>query len=103
MAAEIAVLNKETIALASDSAVTVRFAGGQKIFTSASKLFALSDYHPVGIMFYNNASFMDIPWETIIKVYKNTLSQKELDHWEDYASHFISFLEKRNPLFPHDL
>jgi hypothetical protein len=44
MTVEIAILNKEAVALASDSAVTVRLPGGQKIFTSANKLFPLSNY-----------------------------------------------------------
>ena len=68
MTAEIAIMNKEAIALASDSAVTMTGKAGQKIFTSANKLFALSKYHPVGMMIYGSAIFMDVPWETIIKM-----------------------------------
>ncbi len=52
MTAEIAIMNKEAIALASDSAVTSIQENGQKIFTSANKLFSLSKYHPVGIMIF---------------------------------------------------
>ena len=52
---------------------------GQKIFTSANKLFALSKYHPVGIMVYGNAIFMGVPWETIIKIYRNKLGKKKFD------------------------
>jgi len=68
MTAEIAIMNKEAIALAADSAVTMRQEKGQKIFTSANKLFALSKYYPIGIMIYGSASFMSVPWETIIKI-----------------------------------
>ena len=50
MTAEIAIMNKHAIALASDSAVTMSQEAGEKIKTSANKLFALSKYHPVGIM-----------------------------------------------------
>ena len=70
MTAEIAIMNKEAIALAADSAVTMDQERGQKIFTSANKLFALSKYYPVGIMVYGSASFMGVPWESIIKVYR---------------------------------
>ena len=70
MTAEIAILNKEAIALASDSAVTIMGDSSPKIFTSANKLFSLSKYQPVGIMLYQNASFMGIPWEVIIKIYR---------------------------------
>ncbi len=50
MTAEIAIMNKQAIALASDSAVTMSQELGEKIKTSANKLFALSKYHPVGVM-----------------------------------------------------
>ncbi|MBM4035918.1 MAG: hypothetical protein FJ291_29615, partial [Planctomycetes bacterium] len=42
MTAEIAILNKEAVALAADSAVTVSETGGQKIFSSANKLLGTS-------------------------------------------------------------
>lgn len=61
MTAEIVIMNKEAIALASDSAVTMSGESGQKVFTSANKLFALSKYHPVGIMIYGGAIFMGVP------------------------------------------
>ena len=50
MTAEIAILNREAVALAADSAVTMIGSSGEKIFTSANKLFTLSKYHPVGII-----------------------------------------------------
>ncbi|MFC1941213.1 hypothetical protein ACFLWL_02240 [Chloroflexota bacterium] len=84
MTAEIVIMNKEAIALASDSAVTMTEEAGQKIFTSANKLFSLSKYHPVGIMVYGNANFMDIPWETIIKIYREKELGKRLSrHWKN--------------------
>lgn len=42
MTAEIAIMNKEAIALATDSAATLLGAPEQKIFTSSNKLFSLS-------------------------------------------------------------
>jgi len=78
MTAEIAIMNKNAIALATDSAVTMSGSANQKIFTSANKLFALSKYHPVGIMIYGNAIFMEVPWETIIKIYRNNLKKRNL-------------------------
>jgi len=97
MNAEIAVMNKEAIALAADSAVTMP---GQKIFTSANKLFALSKYHPVGIMIYGSANFMGIPWETIVKIYRSNLGKKRFKKLEEYINDFINFLNNGNPLFP---
>jgi len=100
MTSEIAIMNKEAIALASDSAVTAMSESGEKIFTSVNKLFALSKYHPVGIMIYGSATFMGVPWETIIKVYRNNLGEKSFNTLEEYAMDFISFLDNGNPMFP---
>jgi hypothetical protein len=100
MTAEIAIMNKEAIALAADSAVTMMQEKGQKIKTSANKLFALSKYCPIGIMIYGSASFMGIPWETIIKIYRNKLGKHNFATFKQYVDDFVSFLNKGNPLFP---
>jgi hypothetical protein len=99
MTAEIVIMNKQAIALASDSAVTMTHEMGEKIKTSANKLFALSKYHPVGVMIYNNADLMGIPWETIIKIYRNKIDKKASDSLKEYADNFIAFLDNGNPLF----
>ena len=93
-------MNKEAIALASDSAVTMTGIENQKIFTSANKIFTLSKYHPVGIMIYGNAIFMDVPWETIIKVFRNKLRRRKYKTLKGYSDAFIRFLDNGNPLFP---
>ncbi|MHC1594617.1 MAG: hypothetical protein ACXQT2_04840, partial [Methanotrichaceae archaeon] len=62
--------------------------------------FTLSKYHPVGIMIYGNAAFMEVPWETIIKIYRNDLSKKQFDTLEEHADDFINFLDGGNKLFP---
>jgi histone H3/H4 len=100
MTAEIAIMNKEAVALASDSAVTMGGETGQKIFTSANKLFTLSKYHPVGIMVYGSAIFMGVPWETIIKIYRNNFGKEKFNTLKEYANGFIEFLDNGNPLFP---
>ena len=103
MTSEIAIMNKEAIALAADSAVTQEQEGGRKkVFTSANKLFALSKYHPVGIMIYGSATLMGIPWETIIKIYRSELGKRKFETLKDYADDFIAFLDNGNPLFPED-
>ncbi len=58
MTAEIAIMNKEAVALAADSAATVAVGDeeGRQIFTSVNKLFALSKYHPVGTCRVSEAS-----------------------------------------------
>jgi len=100
MTAEIAIMNKTAVALATDSAVTIEQQEDKKIYNSANKLFALSKYHPVGIMIYGSAGFMRIPWETIIKIYRNKLGKQKFDTLKEYTDNFVDFLDNGNPLFP---
>lgn len=100
MTAEVAILNREAVAIAADSAATVGDQSGQKIFSSSNKIFSLSKYHPVGIMIHGSATFMSVPWETIIKIFRNKLSDKKLDTLNDYAGEFISFLQSELSIFP---
>jgi hypothetical protein len=100
MTAEIAIMNREAVALAADSAITTQRGKDQKIFTSGNKLFALSKYHPVGIMVYGNSVLNNVPWETIVKIYRKNFGKKKFDKLEEYARDFIAFLDNGNPLFP---
>lgn len=100
MTAEIAILNREAIALASDSAVTATSGKNrQKIFTSANKIFRLSYYQPVGIMIFGNAGLLNVPWDTIIKIYRNNLGKKKFNNLKQYSNHFIEYLENGTLLF----
>ncbi len=100
MTAEVAIMNKEAVALAADSAATFGDKQGRKIFSSASKVYALSKYHPVGIMIYSSASFMGVPWETVIKLYRTYLNSREFDKLKDYANDFLKFLAKKDGMIP---
>ncbi|HLM81523.1 MAG TPA: hypothetical protein VK302_12945 [Terriglobales bacterium] len=103
MTAEIAILNRNAVAMAADSAVTLQLPGGQKIYNTVNKLFTLSKYRPVGVMVYGSADFMRIPWETIIKTYRAELYDKKYDDLAEYASDFINFFERENILFPEEV
>lgn len=92
MTAEVALMNKLAVALAADSAVTFTQRGQQKIYNAANKVFALSKYHPVGIMVYGSAEFMGTPWETIIKQYRVSLGQKSFPTVTGYYNDFVAFL-----------
>jgi hypothetical protein len=92
MTAEIAIMNTKGIALAADSAVTFR--NINKTYNTADKLFALSKYHPVGIMIYGSVSIMGIEWETIIKSYRDSLGNKSFDKFSEYSGDFINYLNK---------
>jgi hypothetical protein len=100
MTAEIAIMNKSALALAADSAVSIPYGKGFKIYNT-HKLFSLCEASPVGIMVYENADLMSVPWETIIKQYrKDSDGAAPLDTLEEYGAHFISYLNNTPLLFP---
>ena len=91
MTAIVSILNKHAVAIAADSAVTF----GHKVVNSGNKIFTLSKYYPIAIMTYNNASYMGMPWDTVIKLYKRLLGDRELDTVSAYLDDFLSFLHKQ--------
>ncbi|MBN6206560.1 hypothetical protein JYK21_08845 [Ralstonia pickettii] len=90
MTAQIATMNTGGIALASDSAVTIK---GRKVYNSAEKLFGLSENHTVGVMVYGEKSMFHFPWETIIKLYGSKLNDP-FDTLKEYMESFLQFLNK---------
>lgn len=101
MTAEITIMNKLAIAMAADSAMTITQPNGeQKIYNTVNKLFALSKYQPIGIMVYDNAEMMGVPWETVIKAYRSKLGRRTFDTVEEYSNDFINFFESGDLLFP---
>jgi nucleoid DNA-binding protein len=94
MTAEVAILNTHGVALASDSAVTVRIGKNRhKTYNSAEKLFMLTKRQSVGLMIFNNASLMGLDWELIIKEYRRALGTKVFGTLFEYAEDFINFIK----------
>jgi len=100
MTAEIAILNRNAVALAADSAVTLQHPKGYKIYNTVSKLFMLSKFRPIGIMVYGAAEIMDVPWETLIKMFRSELGARKFDTVEQYAETLLKWLESNQSLFP---
>jgi hypothetical protein len=106
MTAEIVIMNKEAVALAADSAVSLVTGpdeNPQKIFTSANKIFRLSNNHTVAFMIFNNAAFLGIPWEPIITRFGDSLGPAPLPALTDYADRFLSFLKSEQELITADI
>ena len=95
-------MNSLGVALAADSAATVTSARGRKVFNSADKLFMLSQRHPVGVMIYENASLLGVPWEAILKVFRRRLGDREFPRLEAYAQELIGFLNEDRVLAPRE-
>lgn len=93
MTAEVVVMNREGVALAADSAVTI--GPSQKVFNTANKVFMLCPGSPIGILVYNNPAFMDVPWEILIKAYRTKVVDEEVifEHLHEYGEDFLNFIE----------
>ena len=102
MTAIVGVLNKQAVAVAADSAVTI--GSGRKIYNTANKIFTLSKHHPVGIAIYGNACFNNsIPWEIVVKMYRDQLKDATKPTIKEYASDFFDFLEGyKNKFLPQE-
>ncbi|WP_156022327.1 hypothetical protein [Sphingomonas sp. UNC305MFCol5.2] len=94
MTAEVVVMNKSAIALAADSKVTIGGSRMSKTYDTVNKLFTLSKIHPVGVMIYGNADFMQYPWETLIKLYRKQRGITSEATVSDWAEDFKSYVEK---------
>ena len=104
MTAEVALLNKNAVALAADSKVSVGAGSPEKTYDTVNKIFTLSKVHPVGIMIYGNAEFMGFPWETIVKQYraaKRGKSEPTVDRWaEDFTRFVLRLKGIRKKIYP---
>lgn len=94
MTAIVGVLNKHAVAIAADSAVTM--GNTHKVVNCANKIFTLSSCSPVAVMIYNDAAFMGVPWDIIIKEYRKYLGERNFAQLEGYVADFIDFLHKRH-------
>lgn len=100
MSAEIGILNKTCIVLAADSAATI--SSYKKVYNTANKLFPLSNYQPIGIMIYNNSTWMGIPFELIIKSYSKYLHDNSFSTLAEYRDDFIKFIKENFKKFISD-
>lgn len=102
MTSEVVLMNRQAVAMAADSAVTISGANYLKTYQSVDKLFPLIEGQPVAIMIYNNAEIMSTPWETVISLYREQAAGKSLDTIEAYANDFMGWLSGNPELFPAD-
>ena len=97
MTSEMAIYNQNGLVLAADSALTFSIAGRPvNTLNSATKLFAIDKSHYVGIMIYNNATFMGISWQVIINSFKDYIKDEPQDTLDDYVQTFIKYVETMN-------
>lgn len=91
MTSEISLVNKRGLVLAADSAVTI---GGSKVMNNASKLFTLDSNHYIGMMIYGNADLGYVPWEVIIKSYREKLGNRTFNKLTEYGEDFVKYVSE---------
>lgn len=102
MTAEVAILNKTAVALATDSMVTISTGSQrQKVFDSADKLFELSSEQPIGVMLYNGMSFMEMPLAPLIKDFRKL--GKKFDSIADITNAFLLYLNDEGKASPQSV
>jgi hypothetical protein len=102
MTSEVVLMNRQAVAMAADSAVTITGDRYLKTYQSVDKLFPLVDGQPVAVMIYNNAEIMSTPWETVISLYREQARGRPLETVSAYADDFMEFLSGNPDLFPPD-
>lgn len=104
MTSEVVIMNRRAIALAADSAVTVTSVQNgrreSKYFKGANKVFELSHHSPVALMIFNMADVHSVPWELIIKSYRDHLGKRAFPTLDEYAKDLFSYVENHSHLFP---
>ncbi|HEY1606029.1 MAG TPA: hypothetical protein VGF77_10590 [Allosphingosinicella sp.] len=91
MTTEAVVINKIGIALATDSAVTISGSGKTKVFDTGDKLFELDLQHPVAIMINGNMDYLGVPWELIIKDFRERENPERKDTLQETLVQFLDF------------
>lgn len=104
MTAEVAIMNQQALVFAADSVITVtHWVKDQKevrYFKGANKLFQLSDIRPVGMMIFGSAALHSVPWEIIVKDFRNDLDVQACRSLSEYARRFFGYVESHTGLFP---
>lgn len=104
MTSEVCMMNRLAVVLAADSATTVsRWVDGkreERYFKGANKVFQLSDMEPVGLMIFDSADLLNVPWEIIIKSFRTHIKGKTFNTVNDYAKELFVYISDNPRLFP---
>jgi hypothetical protein len=104
LTAEICMMNRLAVVLAADSATTVtRWVDGEReerYFKGANKVFQLTNMQPVGLMIFDSADVLNVPWEVIIKSFRDDFGKKSFNEVEEYATELLEYLNQNQRFFP---
>ena len=92
-------MNRYGVALAADSAVSFGDPDQPKIYNTVNKLFSLSKRAPVGSMVYGTDLLTGVPWETVIKTFRQQLGSRIYGTLDEYSVALIEYIENTPALF----
>ena len=102
MTSVVGILNKQGVAIAADSAVTRgRIKDGsrqQKVTKNGNKMIRLSEAVPVAVMITGNADYLQIPWEVIVRRYRQRRGTVAHSTVEDASHDFFDYIQS-DPVF----
>lgn len=105
MTSEVALMNRSAVALAADSAATVTYWDAdkgeheQRFFKRANKIFNMSSGRPVGLMTYQSSSLQGMPWEVLVKAYRDARQGSSKATLAEYATDLFDYLAASREIF----
>ncbi len=90
--------------MAADSATTVtQWVGDRKeerYFKGTHKIFQLSKFQPVGIMVYAAANLQGVPWDILVKDFREQhLRKQSFASLKGYAQDLFAYIKQQKELF----
>lgn len=102
MTSVVGILNKQGVAIAADSAVTRgRIKDGsrqQKVTKNGNKMIRLSEAVPVAVMITGNADYLQVPWEVIVRRYRQRRGTVAHATVEEASHDFFDYIQS-DPVF----
>jgi len=95
--AQVAVLNANGIALASDSSVTIAGGGQSRSYQSADKIVPIQGV-PLAVLHSGNAALFGVPWQLLVEMWSQNREPAQAASVEDYAREFVTWLGAQQAL-----
>jgi hypothetical protein len=103
MTSEVLILNKRAVILGADSAVTTSGGEHPRYSKNANKIFELSKNGNVAAAIYGSASVDLVPWELLLKMFRQGLADAKFPRLSDYSDALCKYLNGNDSAFPVNL
>ncbi|MDH0373641.1 radical SAM protein [Comamonas aquatica] len=100
---EVLILNKRAVVIGADSAVTTSGGDHPRYSKSANKIFEISKAGNVAVAIYGGAAIDTVPWEVILRLFRNQLGDVVFSRLSEYSSALYQFLSANEKIFPAEL